>query len=663
MKNARYDCTTQDGIPGTAKFGGIRANLVNYFIHSTLILVLLAPALLVSCDKTKPDDSGTTTEFNVSGIVLPGTVECAVGEDVVLKVVGGHGPEQTDVVELVGVDTFRAPVSHADATSFSFTVPDGFYTGDYSLSIVRGTQSKRVGKTRFNVAGGDDIDPGDATVYGLVSSQGKGVPGVVVSDGYEVAVTDSEGIYRLRSDKRHGYVFISVPSGYETESDGILPRFHKTLSAGAAIKERADFNLVPVQGQDNATVLMIGDIHLARRNNDRKQFSDFVTDINAFVQSASGPVYGITLGDMTWDLYWIVNNYSYTDYLQDANAIKNLQIYHTIGNHDHSMYYAGDFDTVAEYKKVIAPTYYSFNIGAFHYVVLDDVECTNSKATTDSQGNSCYVRDYKGNVVNEQLEWLRKDLQHVAPGTPLVVMMHIPLCNDSGTWRLSSANAAALRSVLADYPRTHLFTAHTHTIYNVDRQESEGFFEHNAGSVCGTWWWSASETPGIHIGQDGSPGGYTVVKTSGVNMTWQYKATGSPLDYQFRTYDRNSIHLTADKYVPAGNSASKAEFKPGRWAAASSDNEVYVNVWNWDPSWKVEVLESGKSLEVSRVTEKDPLHLISYTAKRLNKSAEAGFATTVTSHLFSARATTENSTLTIRVTDRFGNIYSSSITW
>ncbi len=612
-------------------------------------------ALTYSCDKPEPEPS--KDEFNVSGVILPTTVNCSPGGQVELQVVGGHGPLVTDGVELSGLETFKTAIVEAGESSFSFAVPDGFYTGDYSLSIVRGTQSKRVGKARFNVSGGSEINPGDATVYGLVSAQGKGLAGVVVSDGVEVTTTDSEGIYRIKSAKRHGYVFVSLPTGYEAEADGILPHFHATLSADADTPERVDFSLNPVAGQDNATILMLGDIHLARRTNDRNQFAKFVTDINDFVSSTSGPIYGITLGDMTWDLYWIVNNYGYADYLKDANTIKNLQIFHTIGNHDHSMYYAGDFDTVKEYKRLIAPTYYSFNIGKFHYVVLDDVECTNAKPTTDSQGNPCYERDYKGNVVNEQLEWLRKDLQHVTPGTPLVVMMHIPLCNESGSWRLSSANASALKAVLAEYPQTHLFTAHTHTIYNNDRLSSDGFYEHNAGSICGTWWWSANETPGVHIGQDGSPGGYTVVKISGTGMTWQYKATGSPLDYQFRTYDRNTIHITTEKYVPAGNAASKAKFEPSQWAAASSDNEVYINVWNWDPSWKVEVLEGGNSLTVTRVTEKDPLHLVAYTAKRLNKSADAGFSTTFTSHLFCAKASTANSTLTIRVTDRFGNKY------
>ena len=52
----------------------------------------------------------------------------------------------------------------------------------------------------------------DANVRGRVTCDGKGVSGVVVSDGVNVTVTGGSGRYRLRSDKENGYVFISVPS-------------------------------------------------------------------------------------------------------------------------------------------------------------------------------------------------------------------------------------------------------------------------------------------------------------------------------------------------------------------------------------------------------------------------------------------------------------------
>lgn len=48
--------------------------------------------------------------------------------------------------------------------------------------------------------------------------------GAVVSDGYNVALTDENGVFNTASEKLLEYVFISIPSGYEVASDGVLPR-------------------------------------------------------------------------------------------------------------------------------------------------------------------------------------------------------------------------------------------------------------------------------------------------------------------------------------------------------------------------------------------------------------------------------------------------------
>ena len=622
------------------------------------LCLTLVSILFPSCGgKENPEQP--SFDFNISGIVLPSTIEVEVGQPVELAVKGGHGPVATDVVVLEGASRWEITSLTIKASSFSFTLPEKLSSGDYILHVKRGETVKKVGKTRIVIRSGESVDPKGATVYGIVSCGGKGLKDVVVSDGVLVTKTDKDGIYRLNSTKPHGYVFMSVPSGYEPlTTKNILPTFHVTLTEMADIPERADFSLLKAGSQDTYTVMMLGDIHLARRTNDREQFSAFVEDVNAKAREIGGKVYGVSLGDMTWDLYWQVNNYGYTEYLEDAKNI-SFPIYHTIGNHDHSMYEIGDVNTVKEYKRVIAPTYYSFNIGAVHYVVLDDVECTNSTPDKDDKGNACYKRTYNANLVQQQLDWLEKDLAEVPASTPLVVTMHIPLYKADGKYRMDNAtHASKLESILSKYSQVQLYTAHTHTIYNVDNSADNHIFEHNAGAICATWWWSACETPGVHIGQDGSPGGYTVLSVSGDQIKWQYKGTGSASDVQFRTYDRNQIQITGEKYVPNGN---KSDFTPGFWSTASSSNEVYINIWNWDPSWSISVKENGQSLSWTKVSAYDPLHLIAYTAKRLNKKKEAGFATTKNAHMFKVVASSPNTTLDIKVTDGFGNTYTETM--
>lgn len=629
-----------------------------YFVLTFLAVLLLVP----TCKKNNPEQEKIDVQFEVPAQM---TIDDGASE-ISFRVQFAKPPVSGDQIILgSGTSEYACPVTSVSDTRFSASISGvwskGFGPGTYTVSHQRGATKTRKGTMDVIVkyAGDEEVEPASgSTVYGRVSCEGTGLAGVVVSDGVEVVKTDSKGVYQMKSKKLNGYVFVSTPSGYEPLASGILPKFHAQLKANASTPERVDFQLKKVEGQDNHRMLLLGDIHLAKRTDDQKQFADFVKDVNGTIAGTSGKVYALTLGDMTWDLYWIVNNYSFKEYLADATGIKGVMLYHTIGNHDHSMYYMGDFDTVKEYKELIGPTYYSFNIGKVHYVVLDDVECTNSTPAKDDKGNACYERTYSGHVVTDELAWLRKDLASVPNGTPLVVTMHIPLYNNGGKYSLKEASTLA--SILKPYPEVHLYTAHTHTVYNTDQLGTDHLYEHNAGSICGTWWWSGKETPGVHIGQDGSPGGYTILDITGTSFKWQYKATGAGVDYQFRTYDRNEIHLTKEKCVP--NSNGTYVFDASRWATANSANEVYINVWNWDPSWTVEVSEGGTPLAVSRVlNEKDPLHLVAYTAKRINKNSKPTFNTNTNNHMFKVTASSATSTLDIKVTDRFGNVYTETM--
>ena len=106
------------------------------------------------------------------------------------------------------------------------------------------------------------------------------------------------------------------------------------------------------------------------------------------------------------------------------------------------------------------------------------------------------------------------------------------------------------------------------------------------------------------------------------------------------------------------------EKSASHWVKPSSDNYVYINVFDYDPSWKIEIVENGKSLTPELVKVKDPLHLAAYEAKRYNenKAPTSSFlAATVNSHIFRVKASAANSTLEIKVTDRFGNTSSESM--
>jgi hypothetical protein len=76
-------------------------------------------------------------------------------------------------------------------------------------------------------------------------------------------------------------------------------------------------------------------------------------------------VYGLTLGDQTWDLYWYERSFALPQYLQQQNKI-NCSVFNTMGNHDNDPYVANDWGAEQPFRSIVGPTYYSFNLGKIH---------------------------------------------------------------------------------------------------------------------------------------------------------------------------------------------------------------------------------------------------------------------------------------------------------
>ena len=629
-----------------------------------LLLALIAVSQLFACGGS--DDEKTPADnFDVQ-FTVPGSVDVTEGGECTFAVSGGgKSPLTTDtfILESDAGISYVCPIVNTTSDSFTVRLADGCETGYYKVFVKRDARKKSFGRIYINIVEDIDFKPdAGTTVYGIVSSAGVGVENVVVSDGAEVTVTNEKGIYQLKSAKKWGYVFISVPSGYEVPSVGVLPQFHRALKNSADVVERADFKLEKVDGQDSYKIFMLGDMHLANRTGDLGQFAQFTSDLTDYMTRHKGEkMYALTLGDMTWDLYWYSNSYYFPQYLNTINSqIKNLQIFHTMGNHDNDFQTRSDYDAAVKYVDQICPTYYSFNIGKVHYVVMDDIDCSSYDGTES--------RNYVKSLSAEQLDWLAKDLSHVAKTTPVVVAMHAQVFYPTTSgFKIDhdQVNTLRLFDILDGYT-VRFVTGHTHKLFNVTPDapivDGHNFREYNSGSVCASWWWSGNLTPGIHIGTDGTPGGYGIWDVTGTDFQCLYKSTGWPEEYQFRSYDLNQCHITAEAFAPESTEAEMGAYSD-TYGTKNNKNEILVNVWGYDPEWKVEMTENGKPLEVKRVVAKDPLHIISYEAKGLNVGATptADFVSCATAHMFKATASNATSTIEIKVTDRFGNTYSETM--
>lgn len=645
-----------------------------YLVYA-LTLAVIQPVWCACSSNDDPDP----IENNVSGpgqFTLPAKINLVSGSELTFAVDKGEVPTLSDYLVLEATDGTKSMSSVTAVTETTFTVRfnKSVTDGTYRVYLKHGDRNIPLGNITITLVE-DYVEPAEgATLYGMVkTTDGKGVAGVVVSDGKEVTVTDADGVYNIESNKDYGYVFISVPSGYEIETDGVLPRIYRITSAARQTPERFDFKLTKIDNQANYKLLVFGDMHLANRNTgDLKQWKEFTADVRNYLAANSGSkIYALTLGDMTWDIYWYSNTYYLSNYLKDVNEqLDGLTIFHTMGNHDNDMKTYSDFDAEAAYRRTIAPPYYSFNIGKVHYVVLDDINCSKYDGSND--------RNYYKIVTDAELDWLAKDLSYIDPSTPLVVTAHAPFFRpaDAKNFRYDDyegrvANTNALLDLIKGH-NAQLVTGHTHNNYNILPADMpiKGYdvTEHNVAAICASWWWTSHLTPGYHVACDGTPGGYAIWDINGNDMQWIYKGTGKNEDYQFRTYDLNNVSFSLSD-VPNMTGASATVTRDFNYYVKAypenNNNEVLINIWNWNSAWTLTVTtEEGAELTATPVMTYDPLHIAVMSLPRFNTpnlSSTPNFVTELWPHFFKVKCPNATTDLKITVKDEFGHVWTEDM--
>ena len=518
----------------------------------------------------------------------------------------------------------------------------------------------------------------DDNITGQITAAGIPVAGVTVSDGIEVTVTDADGRYALTSEKKNGYVFYSLPRGYEPSlADGFRPQFWAQLdSEDPAVSETHDFELLPADN-DDYTLILGADSHLANRQNDLNQYEQGyiarIKEENAAAKAANRPIYSMILGDLAWDYYWYGNNYDLQSFMQTCKDTGYpMALWPVIGNHDNDGAVPAsamtDFLAAGPWRKYVSPNYYSMNLGRVHYIILDDILYLNEPTGGSYPTGVVGSRNYKSQITDEQMEWLAKDLALIEDKTaPIVVALHIP------TWELNSTTfdaqgyldmggAEALAEALSEFSNVHIVSGHTHINYTAHPAAYPNIVEHNIAGICATWWWTG-QTVDRHICRDGSPGGYSRWTVSGDDINWEYQAIDPRDNSQLRIYDMNTVRqfYQTDSDISAMlNKYSRQDY------STVPDNQVMVNVFAYDEGWSVEIFEGDTKLTATRVLGDDPLHIISYNLPRYKARGgsidNTSFGTCKTAHLFTAQATTATEPIRVKVTDNFGRTYERTIT-
>lgn len=601
------------------------------------IISLAASLLIMFCGCTKPasEESVRYESHLVDRVVLPSVISAEEGS---VCTITGKGFEEGDMLKFAAgeYDDIVAGLLEVSYSYCSFEVSPQIKSGvRYSVSLLRGAAWQNLGNVTFDIK----LPSLEYNVAGHVRCGGKGIEGVWVSDGVAWAKTDSEGCYKMLSQKERKYVFIVSPAGYAPECDGAWPAFwHRMDSMEYSVVEEHDFTLEKVSDNRHEMIFSADwQLRGERVPADYEQAKAIFTELAEYKSSLSVPAYSITLGDETWDVCWKDHGFDLPAFRKYAKDFP-LPLYTVIGNHDHNPSGTSDFDSADIYREVMGPTNFAMNIGSVHYIIMDNV--IYEPAT----------RGVTERFTKSQTEWLREDLSHVSTDTPVVLCVHVPM--HKWIWNMATWTAAPRGSygeaaeLLKQYGQVHIFSGHSHLNEFFDLRASglsgNQMYEHKVAALGGCMWYTGS-LAGYNVSRDGIPSGYEILEADGRNLSWRYKSIGREDSWQFRVHDMNSVKKFWEENGKMANLvASNPEYAYGTLYGSLPEGAVLLNVFRGDPKMKglrIEVADGNGTLDVLPAFVKDPLVVYASEASwwEKNKSLpSSSYSSTEISHIFYA---------------------------
>jgi len=463
-----------------------------------------------------------------------------------------------------------------------------------------------------------------------------GVEGICVSNGREVVKTDRNGKWRLPVDE-DTILFVIKPSGWSVPVDANqLPRYYYIHKPNGSPKYRyegvaptgplptsIDFPLRPQREPNKFRMVLFGDPQPRNQAEIDYMAHDVIEQVVRDA-AAMDAKFGLSLGDEMFDILSLFES------LNRTIGTIGLPWYNTVGNHDMNYDAPDDATSTETFQRVFGPTYYSFNYGPVHFIVLDDVIWHGAQTL-----------GYHGEIAQRQLDFVKNDLAHVPKDRLVVIAMHIPI--------VDVTNREALYRLIEDRPHTLSFSAHTHVQAHHFLDAADGWrgktpHHHlNHATVCGSWWGGALDERGIPHAtmSDGAPNGYSIVEFDGTKYKVTFRAASRP------EWDQMNVYL------------------PEQVAAAETGSaDVVVNVFAGSERSVVEMrVGNGRWTRMENFEGQDPLYL---KMKELETSTKPPTGRNLpnpsnTRHLWRAKLPTGlgagTHAVEVRTTDMFGQTY------
>jgi len=468
-----------------------------------------------------------------------------------------------------------------------------------------------------------------------------------VSNRRSIAQTDQSGRYRIQVDE-DDIIFVIKPSGWRTPlTEDNLPQFyyiHKPAGsppsryAGVAptgpLPESIDFPLYPQEEPDAFQVILFAD----PQPRDLQEIGYVTHDV---IEELIGTraSFGVTLGDIMFD------DLSLFETQNRAIALLGIPWYNVIGNHDLNFEAATDSQSDESFERVYGPSYYSFDYGPVHFLVLDDVEWFVPAEEAQNNLLSIFKGTYRGGLGPEQLEFIRNDLRGIPEDQLVVLMMHMPLTD--------VRDRQELYRLIENRPFSVSLSGHLHTqehrfISSADGWHGREPHHHLVNvTVSGSWWSGAPDERGIPhaMMMDGAPNGYTILNIDGNRYTIDYKAAGRGADYQMAVYAPDEVT-----------------------SSEAGDTVIYVNVFAGSERSTVEMRlgDTGEWIALRQSNEPDPQYtkLVQTENSPSNRAYRNLFPPRPSTHIWRASLPTRPKpgvyALHVRTKDMFGRAYEAA---
>jgi 3',5'-cyclic AMP phosphodiesterase CpdA len=254
------------------------------------------------------------------------------------------------------------------------------------------------------------------------------------------------------------------------------------------------------------------DIHLSDHEEAQVGFRAVVDRINKIA-----PAFVLSGGDHVFDAGFAHHGKVMDLYALYREIISQLQspIHHVMGNHDHfghgQPHLYGEHEDYGRkfFLEMLGDgqRYRSFRHDDWHFILLDT--------------SHFFEHKFRGHVDEEQLDWLRRELESVGRHSHVVIVTHVPLLSRLNSIvkgrvefrvpKLVVAQARDIRRLLHQHNVRLVLQGHIHA---VEQLRLGNTWYVNSGAVCSQWWRGILRY---------CPIGFTVVSVKDSQLHWRFE--------------------------------------------------------------------------------------------------------------------------------------------